>query len=378
MPDLRSLIQTVTSDSLVRGILDELASAKMPVTNWGTGSTARTLIEAFTETLARAYAIIPDIAAGGYLDLAEGDWLTLLAQSAYSLTRTPAARTKGYVTLTIPSNVGPYTWAVGGLTVATDSGVRYTNAEAISLTPGASLGVLFQADAEGSAGNVLNGTITRVTAGLQAGLTVANSSYAGTGTWITVAGRDVESDPELRARCRNRWATLGSGTTARAVSYLATSCGASTVSRVRCYTDLGTGVVRVYLAGSNGARVSDADLALVTQVLNQVRPLCMQWAVYTSAVVGMPIGGTVTCYSTMLESAKTAAQAALTSYMRSIGSGGTVRINRIIGALNQPGVKSILVTNTSTGATYAQTDDIVLAQDTVPSLDVGAFTFVSA
>src|SRR5690606_696186 len=88
---------------------------------------------------------------------------------------------------------------------------RFTNLTGGTLSLGGTLDLSWEAEEPGDDYNLANGTLTVMVTPL-AGVTVANPD-PGTGTWITQTGADEESDPELRERCRNKWSTLGTGST---------------------------------------------------------------------------------------------------------------------------------------------------------------------
>ena len=87
-----------------------------------------------------------------------------------------------------------------------------------------------------------------------AGLSVTNPVYA-SGTWVTTAGADAESDASLRSRCRARWGTLGRGAADPAYTYLARTGHAAVaqVTKAAVEWGQGDGTLTVYLAGPSGA-----------------------------------------------------------------------------------------------------------------------------
>jgi len=196
-----------------------------------------------------------------------------------------------------------------------------------------------------------------------AGMTVSNPAIAGTGTWVTYPGVDIEAPTALRSRCRQRWSTLGAGGTLDAIQYWATSAGALTVTRATA-REIGNGQVEVFLASSLGPPAS-SDVSLVSSVLAVKRPMCSAMYVYGSDARVFYVGGSVTAAASLIANAQAAAQRAVDSYIRSVPIGGRLRVNSIISAIQSAaGVVSVRLTN-SAGIPYTQDDDVTLAANQV-------------
>ena len=71
------LLTEKTVDKLVEEGLDVLAAEDLPATAWQSGSVPRSLLKADATALKELYGRQRSLAAGNYLDEAEGDWLTL-------------------------------------------------------------------------------------------------------------------------------------------------------------------------------------------------------------------------------------------------------------------------------------------------------------
>lgn len=76
-----NLIKAITESQLVTNTLSLLESAGFPITDWSSTSTPRALIQAFSRVTADLAATIVNIAKSGFVLLAEGEWLDLLAES---------------------------------------------------------------------------------------------------------------------------------------------------------------------------------------------------------------------------------------------------------------------------------------------------------
>lgn len=244
-----------TADQLTAEQLEALRGEGFPADSWQPGSVPRDLVKADVTALGALEATVADLAKAAFLDDAEGDWLTLLAASRYGVTRVPAALTAGRMLLAVAAGAGPYTIPAAGLLV-TDGVRRWrsTNTAGVVVTSAAPVSTEVRAEAAGAAYNVASGAGLTVVSPAYAGLTVTNPVYA-SGTWVTTAGADAESDASLRSRCRARWGTLGRGATDPAYAYLARTGHAAVAQVTKAAVEWGPGdgTLTVYLAGPAGA-----------------------------------------------------------------------------------------------------------------------------
>lgn len=136
------------------------------VNDWESGSTARTLVEMDAVTLADlAGTAVPDIAGGGFVDYADTDWLTLESDQLYENDRYPAVATQGLVVLSLAASAPPLTIAAGDIIVSNSSGsgtnvYQFSNTTGLTISPGTSVTLNFEAQQPGAAYNVQNGTLT--------------------------------------------------------------------------------------------------------------------------------------------------------------------------------------------------------------------------
>jgi hypothetical protein len=125
---LAQLLQPATADQIYAVILAALQKAGLPTSDWQTGAGEKTLVQAFATSLQNfAAVLLPKIAAGGLIDLAQGAWLTLLAQEMYNLQRNPATNTIRTMLLSCAAGSGPYTIAAGDLWAVGPGGNKYNN-----------------------------------------------------------------------------------------------------------------------------------------------------------------------------------------------------------------------------------------------------------
>jgi uncharacterized phage protein gp47/JayE len=159
-PTLAELLAPRTRDQVKTDLLAALQSAGFPVSDWNSGGVARTLVELFALVVAQLYVVLVAITGGGFVTIASGGWLSLVASEVYQLTRNPAAFASGTVRLTCPAASGPFTIAAGQLRFVSASGRRFTNTAGGTLTSGGTLDLAIKAESPGSAYNVPAGTIT--------------------------------------------------------------------------------------------------------------------------------------------------------------------------------------------------------------------------
>lgn len=347
MADLATLLTPLTAEQVSQSVYSMLASAGFPVTTWRTGDVARTLVWIFSRVISDVTATVQKIAAGGYLDTSSEDWLSLLAESHYGIRRRQAVATEGFVQLSTASGTGPYSYAPGELVVGTYAGDTYTNVDAISVTT-SGINALVHCSVTGSAGNVGPGTITRIVAGGRAGMTVAHSGAQ----WPSTPGTDLESDEELKNRCRARWSSLGTGGTAMAIRFralsIASTGGARTVTRVSV-KEAANGHVTIKLGGSNTA--PDAmDVAFVAAGLEEYRPLCLVFDVSAASTkaIGVRVVGRV--QAAFEVAAKAQMEKEFAFYLRTVPIGGRVEPTGIIAALRRaPGIIRLEIQRNDTG-----------------------------
>lgn len=334
MTDLADLIQTTTQAEELADLLADAASEGFPTTSWQSGSVPRTLLEIDAQVNAGVRANVADIAKGGLLDLATGGWLTLLAQSQYDETRVPAVITRGTIVLTCASNAGPYTIGERSIWVSDSSGRRFTPIGSGTLATGGTLSLTYEAELAGSTYNVAANTITVMTTPL-AGVTVNNPSSS----WITQTGADEEADADLRARCREKWAPLGTGSNEDAYAFWSKAAD-SEVRRVKVRAHDNEGVsadghVTIVLAGETST-VSSGARDAVEAYIEARREICAQLHYIAASVNTIAVTATLYVRAANRAQAEIDIGANLVALAGEIESGGTVYRSAIIEALMTP------------------------------------------
>jgi uncharacterized phage protein gp47/JayE len=330
------LTTTKTAETLLGELLVVLRAEGLPTTAWQPGSVPRTLLKADATVLADLYATVRSVARGAFLGDAENEWLTLLAASRFDLTRTPADYTQGVVLVAVASGAGPYTVNAAGL-VVTDGARRWrsTNAAPVTVSSAASVAFTVKAESPGEDYNAANGAITSVVTPALAGLSVSNPVYA-SGTWITRAGADAETDAALRARCRDRWGTLGRGAGDAAYRYWARTghAYAAQVTRAEVHPGVGDGTLTIYVAGPSGVIADAGIIAAVQAWVNTNKARTDDVTVTAASARAVSVTGTVRVRAANDSAANRAlATDALAAYFAGLGIGDDVDLGALYHAI---------------------------------------------
>lgn len=297
---LADLIPSRTAAQVRDAVLSRLTALGFPVTSWGDGGVARTLVEGFAWVVADARVAVMLVAKGGLLDEAEGAWLSLLSRSVFDLERILATFAVGEVTLAEGAGSGPHTITAGQMIVGRNgSGStparRFVAVTGGTLNPGGTLVIRVKAEEPGTGFNLAHGDVAFMFTPLP-GVTVSAAS-----SWLTATGCtpavDEETDARLRQRCRDRWATLGSGFTRSAVRYWCTSALFSDGSSVGCTrvgfaTPPGDGSYVVYVAGATGG-LGSTGVTQLQAVIEERCPITDAPAITDAAEVTLTVTGTV-------------------------------------------------------------------------------------
>lgn len=285
-------LQTAKSaDTYLTEILATLAAQGFPVTAWQSGNAGRTLARADAAALADLRAVIAEVASGGYLDEASGDWLTLLAKGVFDLDRELATFMEGRVTLSCDGAAGPYNVTAYSLVVSDGTRRwRSTNASTEVLASGGTLSLTVKAETAGTAYNVSGDNIDFIVSPALAGVTVSAVT-----SWATTSAVDDEADADLRARCRLRWSTLGRGANLDAYEYNAlntSAVAAAGVTRAQAVPGGGDGTLTVYVAQA-AATATSPQVAAVQGYIDTVKPVTDSPTVTAATAVTVNVTATV-------------------------------------------------------------------------------------
>lgn len=249
MIPIDQLIKKLSPDEVKASIYNLLKAQKLPVDSWQAGSVVRTIIAVVAQIFSGYTEVAAVVHKSGFLDLAEGVWLTLLARYVYGVQRIEATFANGKVTIN-NNGGGLYEWAPGDLIVRNPTtNALYANTEQIVLAPlQQGLKATVRAVVAGAQSTSAPGTVTAfVTAYLS--VTVTNDT--------AIVGLDQESDPSLRNNCRLALGALSPNGPRSAYEYIAiravrldgTLIG---VTKAKVVEATGDGLVTVYVATASG------------------------------------------------------------------------------------------------------------------------------
>jgi hypothetical protein len=188
---LADLLTVRTQQQCFDDLLTALKAIGFPTSGWSTTSRPRRMLWAFASAQAKVQGWIYDIAKGGLLKYATGNWLTLLMDNLYQETRTAAAYSKGTFCIGDTAGAGPFTISPNQLWFSTDSGLRFYNTTGGSLALNGSLNLSVQAESPGAQYNVAEGAVSKLLTPLPGVGFAKHTPVASTGSSppaVTVSG----------------------------------------------------------------------------------------------------------------------------------------------------------------------------------------------
>ncbi|MGK4001098.1 baseplate J/gp47 family protein [Sorangium sp. So ce1036] len=285
------LTKPLTRKQVRESIYRLLAAMKLPVTAWQDGGVAKAIISVVSAIFAGFTEVIALAIRANFLDTAEGIWLTLLAYYVYGVQRIEATFASGEVQL-VNTGGGIFEFEPGEFICRhAVSGQQYTNVAFFRLEAGQTLNVAIRALEAGSRSSATPGQITVLVTTMR-GVTCSNPA--------PVVGRDGETDPELRERCRDSLGALSPNGPEAAYSYWAKSARRAdgqpvNVNRVWVSKASSVGHVTVYVASPSGAvpgTIDDdsTDLGAVDKAIRtKVVPLGVTCTVASAVPHPLPI-----------------------------------------------------------------------------------------
>lgn len=283
----------------LKGITAANGTRVFPVDDWSDGSFPRTLLEAWSITLSRAYKSIPAITNGGFILLAPDSWIPTIARNFYRVEPFVATYTTGKLKYTVAAGNGPYSIQGGRSIASTEDRLRFfsTNTTPISISSATPVWIPIRAESPGAKYNVLERQINQLNTSLP-GVTVENVPEGTDLSWVTNYGTDAESPAEIKARCLRRFGRLSKLQQYPEEGYISLVTDlVPQVKKVTVFTNYFQGTARplcatLFLAGDSGAVAP----AVVAQVLAAVRPYrCPLGTIFADSctVQNQPVRGTV-------------------------------------------------------------------------------------
>lgn len=256
------LFTPLTKEQVKQKLYDLAAGLGLPTTAWVSGAPTRVLIAILSEIYGTFLApLLVSLAKSGFLDDAEGNWLTLLAAKVYGVTRIEATFATGEVTVT-NAGAGVYAFEIGEFSVRNSTtGATYHNAAYFEINGAGAVAVDIVADVAGSAGSSGPGDIDELVVAIT-NVSVTNAD--------DVLGVDAESDEDLRQRCRDRLGALSPNGPADAYRYVALTPelnGGANVNRCLVKEASGDATLTIVVAAPDGAPTG-GDVTLVQAAID--------------------------------------------------------------------------------------------------------------
>lgn len=361
VPTLQNLYTAKTADEVLAVILEVAADLDLPTTAWQAQGVDREILFIIATAISRFTDGSFTAAAGGLLDYASGDWLTLLAYELYNVTRTPATFGTCTERLTNTSAFS-YTPSAGDVRFYNvETGKTYTSTTGGTLGPGdvtpTTLDVTIVADEAGSASNATVGQIT--------GFVTPMLGVTGTNLEVLV-GEEEQDDVSLRTLCKQSLAKASPNGPADAYNYfakIATRTDGTNIGVTRTNLVQGDGTVIVYVADDSGP-IDAADLADVDASI-QLNAVPTGITAETLNATGVTVNIATTIYltpgSTLTQSELSALVVAqLTDYFAAapiggyVVGGGYIFFDAIIGQIFRASSQIIQATMTT------PSDDVAL------------------
>jgi uncharacterized phage protein gp47/JayE len=370
---LEDLTTPLTREQVQEKIYDVLALVGTNTTSWKPGAVVRTMIVACAIVIAALSRLTALIARSGFLELAEGAWLALVAWYVYAVKKDYAAFAEGEVTL-VNSGGGIYELDADDLVVGNPTtGKQYRNVSPISLGVLATVTVPIRAVEAGAASTSAPAAITELVTPLL-GVTCTNAA--------PVVGRDDEEDPALRARCSEKLGSLSPNGPWDAYSYAAKNAPRADgskvgVTRVRSRKD-GFGNVYTYVATASGGVTGtvgdlDTDLGVVDEAIQLTSaPLAVTAHVASAVPVSIAVTYRLWLYNTSgltEQQIKDRVAARLVPFMSGQPIGGNV-VGADPGKVFVDAIRTAIGSTTVSDAADAARLPIFHVVVTVPSADV--------
>ncbi len=289
---IEDLITPITEDQFVEHFLTTLESVGLAARSWRPGGVYRTILRVLAATCASFSDLQVRFIRSGFLELAEGDWLTFVAYYVYGVSRPESTFAVGPVTLT-NSGGGDYTFTAGQFRVFnTALNKTFKNVGVIALAPMSTATGDFVAVEIGSGSSSAATTIDGVETMYDGQIAVSNAA--------PILGSDAMADADLRQLCKD---SLGArsvfgprGAYRYAIRTALRNDGSPVdINRMSISPGSSTGIVTVYVASPSGVPTGDDVTAVIANIEALARPDTA--TVLTTAVTGVTITRALTIWA---------------------------------------------------------------------------------
>lgn len=279
-------------DALKDEKIAELKDEGFVITNFHSGGVFYTMLMIVLRIKIEVIELLRGVLNNMFVSHASGAWLDL-KMADYSKKRKKAQKTRGIVIVLRADPEGeavkiPKGHVFKSILDINGEELRYFAIETATLQKGAaSVGVLVEAETEGSRYNVPEGQITRTLTYL-GDVTITNGE-----DWITQEGSDTEDDESARTRTLRSWAELAQRATEDTFVNAAESVSGVLFAQADCLHPRGQGTVDIIVTGAAG-EATEGLLAEVREAVEAVAGPYDNLLVKSSVTVAQEIAVTVT------------------------------------------------------------------------------------
>lgn len=178
----------------------ECAVPRFTPTNWHPFSVPVTMTDITAKGISDLTDLVATIGRSGFVTMADGRWLDIIAGNVYGFERLPALAARVKFSFT-NANQTPVPVPTGSVTLHDSYGHRFRNVEPKTLPAEGSAEIECVALETGLEGGVVEGALEMDT-------TIAGVSVTALSDGLMSPGRDEETDEELRVRCLGKWGTI--------------------------------------------------------------------------------------------------------------------------------------------------------------------------
>lgn len=193
MLTIEQLTAKLTSDEVLERYLEALETLGVPARSWVPAGKLRTVMRVTSIVFAGLTETIRLFVDSGFVDRAEGVWLTRLARYVYGVDRIPATFARGTLTI-VNEGGGVYSFGPREVTAKTSDGRLFVNVASLTIGALATVDATFEALEAGSKNSAAAGTISSFETTISSRVTCSNAG--------ALIGTDEELDPNLRDRCK--------------------------------------------------------------------------------------------------------------------------------------------------------------------------------
>lgn len=263
------LVTPLTEAQILEKFLTNLERSGLKPRSWREGGVYRTILRIVAGTFASFSDLQAQFIKSGFLELAEGNWLTWVAFYVYGVERPESKFATGTVTLT-NSGGGNYTFAAGQIRVFnTVLKKAFTNQVAFTLAPLSSVSTSVSAVESGAASSSAASTIDAIETTYLGQITVTNAA--------PVVGSDALPDVDLRQLCKDKRDARSVFGPRGAYAYAIRSAkrldgSAVDINRLSISPSSSTGRVTAFVASPSGAPTAPDVTAVRASIESLSRP----------------------------------------------------------------------------------------------------------